>query len=463
MPSRAYTGIDFIDYSNGVNYNAGSIAAGHTFFSQMSELVNANGGASDAGHNSCTAAVTVNCEFYILTELDFSSFPTIPDDSFISEVELRFDYIYSLSGNSSAAGQVNDSRNSDGSRLNVKVGSGGLQTTLVLVQNDFNEQIIGGGSSSMSASIADAYSVPHTFDFSSAPISKAELISRFGQWIVEFQINSQSWAGAFHDGTGDDGSISTSASLDVSMRLSGVQIQVTYGDAPIAIAVATPASGDLQPGQIITVSSDPNNPDNPDPEDPNYPDNVEPYDPNEEYTPFDPLAINLIDIEYVAITESGRIIPLIIQIINPYTVIIQIPPPSTQPCLDCIPDCPECVAAFAPCDEDLESDDCIAAMDECLDCLIECLEDLQEAEECNESTGQPPEVPVVVVIYCYGGTQFNGRVPLGTFTILYANGSGLYRFTTGKKHDTLYHGDRDGTTYNVKIPDPGGKTGFFRS
>lgn len=240
---------------------------------------------------------------------------------------------------------------------------------------------------------------------------------------------------------------------DFSAAIAGIRITITYEEGPttMPIATVTPSGGDVQPEQTITVDSDPDNP-NPD----------IPYDPGNEYVPFDPLATNLIDLEYAAITDDGRVIPLIPQIISPYKVVLQFPPSSTQPCLDCLGDCPKCYEAFVPCDEDISSDECAAAMQECLDCLVECLEELQLAEECNESTGQPPDVPTTVIIVCWGGTQFSGRVTLGSFVILYANGSGLYRFTMGQKHDILYHGDRDGTTYNVKIPDPGGKTGFFR-
>jgi hypothetical protein len=100
-------------------------------------------------------------------------------------------------------------------------------------------------------------------------------------------------------------------------------------------------------------------------------------------------------------------------------------------------------------------------MEACLDCLTQCLENLELAEECQGSTGTDGTTPTVVVIVV--GTQFSGTVALGNFTILVANGSGLYRFTLGKTNDTLYSAARDGSTYDVKIPNPGAKTGFFRS
>lgn len=50
-------------------------------------------------------------------------------------------------------------------------------------------------------------------------------------------------------------------------------------------------------------------------------------------------------------------------------------------------------------------------------------------------------------------------VPLGLLEILlYGNVSGIYRLVDGKKTDTIYR--HDGTTTEIKIPDPFGKVGF---
>lgn len=59
------------------------------------------------------------------------------------------------------------------------------------------------------------------------------------------------------------------------------------------------------------------------------------------------------------------------------------------------------------------------------------------------------------------GTQFSGDIVLGTLTILLANASGIYTLVKGKTSDTLYSSARDGTTYNVKIPNPFARTGFI--
>lgn len=85
---------------------------------------------------------------------------------------------------------------------------------------------------------------------------------------------------------------------------------------------------------------------------------------------------------------------------------------------------------------------------------------MQLAEECQQSTGSDTPPTAIIIIM---GTQFSGSVPLGEFTVLVANASGIYTFVEGKTNDTLYTAARDGETYNVKIPNPGARTGFFRS
>lgn len=59
-------------------------------------------------------------------------------------------------------------------------------------------------------------------------------------------------------------------------------------------------------------------------------------------------------------------------------------------------------------------------------------------------------------------TQFSGSVTLGTLiTIYFTSGSGIYTFVTGKLNDTVYIEADLPNTVDIKIPDPGGRTGFF--
>lgn len=67
----------------------------------------------------------------------------------------------------------------------------------------------------------------------------------------------------------------------------------------------------------------------------------------------------------------------------------------------------------------------------------------------------------VSIIATGNGVQFSGSVPLASLLVLFTNGSGIYVLTPGQAHDVIYSSDRDGTTRNVKIPNPTFKTGFI--
>lgn len=59
------------------------------------------------------------------------------------------------------------------------------------------------------------------------------------------------------------------------------------------------------------------------------------------------------------------------------------------------------------------------------------------------------------------GVIFSGSVLVGTLTLLLASASGIYRIDPNAGADTLYNRTVDGTTIDVKIPNPFVKTGFI--
>lgn len=187
----------------------------------------------------------------------------------------------------------------------------------------------------------------------------------------------------------------------------------------------TPASGEVEPGKILSVVG-----------------------PNASGLTF-------------AFVFENKVVPVTSKVINEEEVWIEVPHPPSDSCIAALDDCPNCEAAVEPCSVNLESEECQRLMEACLACLVAELEGIEAAEACNESAPTTTPPPTVTVIA--KGTQFSGSVELGTFTIIEAEGSGLYRFVIGKTNDTLYTAERDGTTYDVKIPNPGAKTGFFRS
>jgi len=216
-----------------------------------------------------------------------------------------------------------------------------------------------------------------------------------------------------------NGSVNVNHVAGSESRIEGTY---TSDDFPLSL---NPSQGNVEPGQSITVTGP-----------------------------------NAAAFEYAA-TQGDQVIPIIPKVIGPDEVVLEVPSPDPA-CDDCFDDCPECEDCIDACNEDLTGEACQECMDACLDCLVECMDDLEEGEDCIQSVDDPS--PTNIVIICgTPGNEFTGSVPLGSFTILLAEASGIYQLVDGKEEDTLYSSERDGTTYDVKIPNPNGKTGFFRS
>lgn len=164
--------------------------------------------------------------------------------------------------------------------------------------------------------------------------------------------------------------------------------------------------------------------------------------------------------------QGGQLIPIEPAVQTDDEIIFELPEFATPLCLECFNSCPECDDCVTACADSLESEECQNCIDDCFDCLLDCLEDADLTDDCLGSIAEDGEdpVPLILVISEPGrGRQFSGTVPLAAFTILVARGSGIYRFIPNKANDTLYNSERDGETHDVKIPNPLGKTGFFRS
>lgn len=431
MPQRTYTGIDLTDYITNFTPGSASNPATPNTPSQgvISLFVSASFGANGFG-------IACDSDLHAFGNFDFNVFPAIPAGALISEIDFSWD-ISSVQSSSSDNGPGPGNQSSATCCALITANLGGV--SLIDTDQLETDTQAAFGPVNATVNINDSFS-NHTIITFDPPISKAELQTLYSSFQMSIAFNTPAFGpgiSAFGD------SIDTvSGSITGTVSVSNFNLTITYEEGPISGMTITPASGNVEPGQILVVTAT-------DPTDPNTPD-------------FEELT-------YAATTADGKVIPITPQFIDSDEdgvidqVWLEAPYPATDPCFDCFPGCPECVEAFAPCDEDLTSDACQEAMQTCLDCLVDCLEDLQLGEECQQSSGSPPDTPVPVIIIASGGTQFSGSVVLGSFTILVANGSGLYRFTIGQTHDILYTADRDGTTYNVKIPNPGGKTGFFRS
>jgi hypothetical protein len=67
------------------------------------------------------------------------------------------------------------------------------------------------------------------------------------------------------------------------------------------------------------------------------------------------------------------------------------------------------------------------------------------------------------IIYVTANLPLGESVFVGSLTYVFENASGIYTLIKNKTNDTLYDGIRDGTTRNVKIPNPFIKTGYVGS
>lgn len=411
MATRTYTNTDFINYIAGFTSNSGSNTAIATVFSNFNFVIAASGAnTADPPNGLEDAAIYV---YEASGDLDFALVPTLPEDALISEVEVKIDIAVSASAASSST-TVNPFPCYAGGVTRGKTFLGVVELTDLEFEN-INED--GPGTTPRSASVSDFdhYTAEQIFDFSGSPINKATFETDFLSWLVQLEMIWQ--------GSADIGGPATGTSSETSgFTFTGIRITVTYEGGGMSMS---PSSGNVEPGQSLTVTG--------------------------------PDADTL---TYAAII-GDNVVPIIPKIISPEEVLLEVPYPPSDPCFDCFGDCPECEDCATACGEDIDGEDCQACMENCLECLTNCLESLALSEACQQTTQSDPEVPPVIVVVC--GTQFGGTVTLGTLTVLVAEASGIYRFVDGKTNDTLYATARDGTTYDVKIPNPGAKTGFFRS
>lgn len=415
MPTRTYTNVDFTGVSQGFTNNIADVAAIASVFGNFNVQINATGNDGTPGVGS--VFTEGDWDYEIIGGLDFDAFPSIPDGAQITKVEIQIDGIVYGTCNAAYTGVSGNSYAS----MNVRMDFFRALTEICPDLSLGYSQTIPVSSSTpkqVTGSDSDAYTNTQTFDFTGAPIDKTVLAAMFTNWKAVLSGDAFESAEAFGIGA------STGTDININTNLSGIRITVTYTDGPIVI-VLDPSSGPVKIGQQITATGP-----------------------------------NASEQTYAAIID-GKVVPIEPKIIGPDEVLLEVPYPSNGPCLDCFGDCPQCDDCLDACSEDLESEACQACMQACLDCLVNCLEDLALAEECQGSTGNNGGGTTTITIIT--GTQFGGSVELGSFTILVANGSGIYRFELGKTNDTIYDPDRDGTTYDVKIPNPGGTTGFFRS
>lgn len=413
MPSRTYDSLDIINYSeidSISDLTAGSGVVSHSIvpIQPFRFSIIWTGAVTDNPPNGGGSNVQGN----VLAEgeIDFSLFPTIPVGALISSIRVKVNVSFNVSGTITGADVCQAIASLQSTWQSLPVGQ--TYSTLTLTGFDLEQQ---AGVNSAVVNEDITFSIEEEVLFAPA-LDKTTFETTFALLRLLTTLN----AGI---GTATNPAPDGHGSHDGTITVDNFQIIVTYGDG--TGFTLNPPGGDVEPGSYINAAG-----------------------PNIAPATF-------------AATADPKVIPIIPKVNGPDDVDLPVPIPPTDDCVGCLTDCPECDDCFDACTNDLTSEACQDCLDACLDCLVECLENLELGEACQQSTQTPAEIPVVII--CGFPTRFAGSVPLGNFTILVARASGIYRFIPGKTNDTLYATARDGTTYDVAIPIPFAKTGFFRS
>lgn len=400
-----------------------------------------NGVLSISGSDSFAGSITGGSthsfqetwKYFAEAVLDLEAFPSIPDGALITNVKFTLDASFNTSASASNSC-------SGGSGLSGAI-AGGIITVIDMPDIDLDENdsdsesgLITSASASKVSSVA---AITQEFDFSSSPITKLTFLSQFGQFRVELGPPEAVFGNTINCVAGQgDAPQSGSVSINFDYQINNFLMIVEYND-PSFNYTLNPPGGEVEPGQVITIENAP---------------------PGLTYG----ILISPDDIIIPLKVETPKI-PDGIGTDPNGDPFFEVPLPPTEECTGCLAECTECDDCFDLCSEDLDGEECIACLEACFNCLELCLENLDDAESCISSSHVPPEKPIVLIISSPpNGKHFTGTVPLGNFTIIVARGSGLYRFVTEKRNDTLYSSSRDGSTYDVKIPDPGAKTGFIK-
>lgn len=420
MPSRTYSGIDLINYIVGDNITeipTGIASGNHAIneFSQANLIATFTGVATDNNPNG--SFISIGGDITIDGDFDFDAFPAIPDLAVINAIRLQVNYSANLQAIANGTDVMSASVFAQVATQSPDIAFTWSDLTLSL-----SDSASSAGNNMAQAAGAITFSTFEEVTFSPG-IDKTQLAAQYSAiriWLAGINLQA---------GNTTNPAVDCDASITSTITIENFEFIVSYSDGNNDITL-DPPGGDVESGQFLTVSS---------------------------------ANLDVQELTYAAL-QGDNVIPLVPKKNPDGTVELEVPTPATVPCFDCFTGCPDCENCLGVCENDLDCDACQACMAECLSCLVECLESDELAEACFESTAEPPDTEVPIRIICASpGNQFEGSVELGTFTILIANASGIYKLVPGKGHDTLYSAIRDGSTYNVKIPNPFGKTGFFRS
>lgn len=193
MPARTYTGIDLINVTHGPISDSGNVVASAIETGNAGVTVSGGGGGSFPDQGAESSDIVFLYE--ILANLDFSLFPTIPENALISRVEVKIDG--SISGiGTSAAGGSNASTSANGTAT-IKAFRDAEEMTDLRIED--TDTAPGNGSASVSLSAFDHYTQEQVFDYSGAPITKAQFEALFTNLQFTVDCNIQASASQIID------------------------------------------------------------------------------------------------------------------------------------------------------------------------------------------------------------------------------------------------------------------------
>lgn len=426
MPIRTYTGISLQNYITNL---LGSENGGTSSYVESSQANGAVTGSFNGVQSGEDVACSSQFNVEILGNFDFDQFPAIPANALITSVK------YKVSGTLTGNANADSTPGQDGNcRICLSIAifrgvdqSGELLEDILLAGSDDDGGI--NGTFSANVNVSDNYTTEQVFDYSGSPIDKATLVTEHGDIaiyvgngdIINF-LSSFAEARNFTAGS--------TADFSYGVTINGFQMIVEYQSGTEVIDITVnPSGGPVESGQPLIISS---------------------------------ATLAMEGLTFAALI-GDKVIPITSKINDDGTVTLEAPYPASEECFDCLGTCPECEDCFTACENDLDSQACIECLEGCYGCLENCLESPEFAEACIESSGEVTGDLPFILIAADPGQQFDGSVILGEFMIYTFEGSGIYKFVPGKTNDTLYNSIRNGSTYDVKIPNPFAKTSFFRS
>lgn len=181
MPSRTYTGIDLVNYTEEFISNEGNVVTIASPAGQGRATISGSGSGSFPNQGSVNR--NVNCIYKMMGELDFNVFPAVPNNALITNVRIKINGtvfgIASAAADSSSGPCCSDS-NANG-RVGIVVERNGEQFLDGLFTGNEATDSDSGVTSGASISISESnpYMQEEIFDFSGAPISKATLVTMF--------------------------------------------------------------------------------------------------------------------------------------------------------------------------------------------------------------------------------------------------------------------------------------------